>query len=71
MCAKMIHVHNKNLELIRQNEVLREQNSRFKVSQDKLTREKRELQEENMLLAKFNSLQERVFKFEDWWKVNE
>ena len=60
----MIHVHNKNLELIRQNEALQEQVSRLKVSQDKLTREKRELQEENMLLAKFNSLQERVFKFE-------
>ena len=64
MCVKMIHVHNKNLELIRQNEALQEQVSRLKVSQDKLTREKRELQEENMLLAKFNSLQERVFKFE-------
>ena len=67
----MIHVHERNLELIGQNEALQEQVSQLKIVQDKqnsdlqmLSREKRELQEENMLLIKFNSLQERVFKFE-------
>ena len=66
----MIHVHNRNLELIRQNEALQAQVSQQNSHLQTLSREKRELQEENMLLIKFNSLQERVFKFEDWWKVN-